>query len=166
MKNNSANRLLVLALLSAFSSLDSRAANEVNVVQFLNPSKDYDGPRTPFKCELKSFNRLPDINDASKTKSISITCGTFPPQSVWVQLTTPDAAPFKNGSSYDADSLDRYVSLSSTDGMWKSKSGKIKIEKVSGDGKTIRVSFKTLLQGRFGPATVTAEGVIEGTASN
>jgi hypothetical protein len=158
--------MLPILLPVILSSIDSRAAGQVNVVQFLNPSKDYDGPRTPFKCELKSFNRLADPSDSSKTVNVSIICGTFPPQSVWVELNTPNHVPFKAGAEYSTDGLERYVSLSSTDGMWKSKSGKMKIEKVSQDGKSICVRFRVLLENRIGPRSVTAEGIVEGKASN
>jgi hypothetical protein len=56
--------------------------------------------------------------------------------------------------------------LTGTDGMWKSKGGKICIDKVSGDGKSIRLSFKVLLENRMGPGSVTAAGMTEGKISN
>jgi hypothetical protein len=56
--------------------------------------------------------------------------------------------------------------LTGTDGVWKSKGGKIRIDKVSGDGKSIRSSFKVLLENRMGPGSVTAAGMTGGKISN
>jgi hypothetical protein len=166
MKLNLVTRIIMVALLPAvFSNTDSRAAGQVNVVQFLNPSPDYTGPRAALKCAIKSFTRLPMFNDAKKTYSISITCGDLP-QMIWVGFFTPNLVPFTSGAEYSTEQSKRYVTLATTKGEFNTKTGKMKIEKISDDGKTVRLSFRVLLKYSEGPGSVTAEGIIEGKATN
>jgi hypothetical protein len=164
MKCQYAGRILILALMTAATAqTDSSAANQANAVQLLNPSADYVGAKGMIECKSVEIKRT-RLTDG-KASGISIFCKGR--QDFFLALADTNKKPFANGSTYtDLMPFERELVLNADNGQWKSASGSIKVESVSGDGKSVRVSFKVLLKNQFSKGTITAEGTLEGAASN
>jgi hypothetical protein len=164
MKRQHAGRILILALMTAATAQTaSSATTQTNTVQLLNPSADYTGAKGMIECRSLEVKRT-RLTDG-KASGISLFCKGR--QDFFLALADTNKKPFANGSTYtDLMPFERELVLNADNGQWKSASGSIKVESVSGDGKSVRVSFKVLLKNKFGKGTITAEGMLEGAASN
>jgi hypothetical protein len=164
MKRQHATRILILALITAgIAQNSSSATNQVNVVQLLNPSADYTGAKGMIECKSLEVKRT--RLTGGKASGISIFCKGR--QDFFLALADSNKEPFTNGSTYtDLMPFEREVVMNANNGQWKSESGSIKIDSISSDGKNVRVSFKVVLKNMFKKSTITAEGTLEGAASN
>ena len=164
MNRQYAGRILIFALMTAgIAQTGSSAANQVNVVQLLNPSADYVGTTGSVKCNSNEIKRTRMA--AGKASGLSIFCkGTA---DFFLVLSDPNKKAFANNSAYnDLVPFEREVVMNANNGQWKSESGSIEIESISSDGKDVRVSFKVMLKNQFKKGTIMAEGTLEGALSN